>query len=103
MEAAYQVCENLGGKMVLFENENEIYDFFASVPDNQTFLTQCKSKVWVPTKKVHHTWYTYPDDNAILTFLPWMVGELNGDLVGEECIMLKGREYPSLGFCPQIL
>jgi hypothetical protein len=27
-----------------------------------------------------------------------MVEELNGDLVGEECIMLKGREYPSLGF-----
>jgi hypothetical protein len=98
MEAAYQVCDNLGGKMILFENKNEIYDFFASVPVNQTFLTQCKSKVWVPTKKVNHTWYTYPDANEILTFLPWMVGEPNGDLVGEECIMLKGREYPCLGF-----
>jgi hypothetical protein len=82
MEAAYQVCDNQGGKMVLFENKNEIYDFFASVPVNQTFLTQCKSKVWVPTKKVRHTWYTYPDDNAILTFLP---------------------RIPKLWFCPQIL
>jgi hypothetical protein len=98
MEATYQVCNNLGGKMVLFGNENETYNFFASISDKQTFLTQCKSKVWVPTKKVDHTWYTYPEANEILTFLPWMVGEPNGEEVGEECIMTKERQYPNLGF-----
>ena len=98
MEASSQVCNNLGGETILFGDENKVYNFFASVTDNKTFLTQCKSKVWVPTKKINHTWYTYPDANDILTFLPWMVGEPNGDLVGEKCIMLKGREYPNLGF-----
>ena len=75
MEKAYDLCQNLGGKMFLPKNDPT--DQFSRV---EWFREKCGTAIWIPVVKgSNEAWVQYPNKATIAPYLPWDSDDPNGN------------------------
>ena len=86
-ESAVQVCNYLGGKITLPENEIEFVNLKSKI-DLDNFYISCNNEIWIPiirSPKNNTQWISQENKSTNL-YLPWSMTEPNGESTNENCV-----------------
>ena len=84
--SAAKFCQQLNGTMPVPKNLTELQNIYKN---SKAYLT--KSQLWLPiirSKNKTSEWVNSDDLNKKVKYLPWAIGQPNGALIDQNCIIV---------------
>ena len=90
-DTGYEICSQLGGKMQVPANTNDLNQLLPKHINLSDYNSLRAATFWLPikrSKKDKSKWVTLSEVNQTqVTFLLWALGQPNGELTSQDCIM----------------